>query len=32
MCPSLSPQDTDELSQQLADLLAGLDEQVESIE
>ncbi len=32
VCPPLTAADTDELSQQLADLLAGLDEQVEVVE
>lgn len=32
VCPPLSPQDTEELSQQMADLLAGLDEQAESMD
>ncbi len=31
-CPPLSPQDTEDLSQQLADLLAGLEEQAEAVE
>ncbi len=32
VCPALSAQDVDEVSQQLADLLAGLEEQAEAIE
>jgi hypothetical protein len=32
ICPPLSAQDTEELSQQMADLLEGLDEQAETIE
>lgn len=32
VCPPLSSQDTDELSQQLADLLAGLEEQAELVD
>lgn len=31
VCPPLSQQDTDQLSQQLADLLAGLDQEAESV-
>jgi hypothetical protein len=32
VCPPLSEQDTEELSQQMMDLLSGLDEQAEAIE
>ena len=32
VCPVLAPQDTEDLSQQLADLLVGLEEQAEAVD